>query len=317
MYELRLCVTKECNFKCTYCRPGGEGIYNDNDIMTVSEIEKCISFLVKEGFDSVRITGGEPFLRKDLIDIINTISNIKGINNVSMVTNGSILNKEIIKKLKNSNISSITVSLDTMDPIVFNNIVKVDCFDKIIQNIIFLREADINTRINMVVTKENIDMLPELMIFCSIYGVDIKLLDLNNNGLDNWEENYVDFDSIITNLRKKCVYEKIESVRGNVGTPMHIFNYGNYNVIIKDSKKGTCYIEDCKECEYYPCQTGVSSPIITHDGQIKFCNLGDVCDFNVLKLAKYEEQFNKFSRKYNGLFFLNKWDNKKREKSIC
>ena len=314
MYELRLCITKDCNFKCTYCRPGGEGIYNKNPNMEIDEIKKCIYLLSKEGFDSVRITGGEPFVRKDIVDVINAIGAIEGITNVSLVTNGSLLNYEIIQKLAASKLASITVSLDTFDRDKFKSIVNVDCFDKVIENIILLRSYQLKTRINMVLTAENMNHLAEIMEFCSKHTVDLKILDLNNNGLENWSKKYVDLTLITENLRKNCLKEDILLIRGNVGTPMSCFNFGNYNVIIKDSKKGTCYVEDCQNCKFYPCQTGVISPIITHDGYVKFCNLGDPADFNILKLSEaYKAKFDIFNQKFKALYFSDDWSNSVKE----
>ncbi len=313
MYELRLCVTKWCNFKCSYCRPGGEGVFNENPVMTIDEIESCINFMAQSGFDSVRITGGEPFLRVDLIDIINRIGNIEGITNVSMVTNASLITSELIEKLSQSKLNSITVSLDTMDRKEFEEIVHADCFDKVIENIIALSKTMIRTRINMVVTSKNVNMIPEVRKLCSEYSVDFKLLDLNNNGMDDWQEEYVDFSSLYKKLKKDCVEEEIQYVKGQTGTPMSILKYDNYAIILKDSKKGTCYVEKCKECNYYPCQTGVSSPIITHDGYLKFCNLGNLSHFNLLEVANKVTEYIQFDKEFKSMHFKNEWNYRKEE----
>lgn len=101
MSEIRLCVSKDCNFKCSYCNSGGEGIFTQNPPMTVKEIRDCVEFLTYMGVDSVRITGGEPFIRKDIIDIIKELRKIKKIKYISIVTMVVFLQKKKLKYLKN------------------------------------------------------------------------------------------------------------------------------------------------------------------------------------------------------------------------
>lgn len=309
MSEIRLCVSKDCNFKCSYCNSGGEGIFTQNPPMTVKEIRDCVEFLTYMGVDSVRITGGEPFIRKDIIDIIKELRKIKKIKYISIVTNGSLLTKEKIEILEKQGINNITVSLDTLDENEFKKIIGVEniTLNSILNNIILLSQSTINVRINMVVTKSTIKHLQNMIDFCNRYGIDLKLLDLNNLNLNDWKDNYVELASVKKKLEKQTKRIEYESVRGNYGTPMEILVFDNFKLIFKDSTDGTCYNSRCKSCKNYPCQTGISSFVVTHDGQIKLCELGKPYNFNLNILVKYFREYERMKEEFCNVTFQKLW----------
>ncbi|QKG81246.1 GTP 3',8-cyclase MoaA [Tenuifilum thalassicum] len=113
---LRISVTDRCNLRCVYCMPedGIEQIPH-NQILTFEEIVEITKLAVKNGFEKVRITGGEPLVRKGIVDLVKMIASIDGIMDFGMTTNGVLL-KPFAKPLFDAGLKRINVSLDTLDP---------------------------------------------------------------------------------------------------------------------------------------------------------------------------------------------------------
>ena len=121
--DLRISVTDRCNFRCPYCMPAE--IYGESyqflpksNILTFEEITRLANVFVSLGVSRIRITGGEPLLRKNLPLLINQLSSIKGISDLSLTTNGYLL-ENIAQELAESGLTRVTVSLDTLDPEIF------------------------------------------------------------------------------------------------------------------------------------------------------------------------------------------------------
>ncbi len=113
---IRISVTDRCNLRCIYCMPS-EGVreITHSEILTYEEIIRILSIATQLGIKKVRITGGEPLVRKGLPSLIKAISNIKGIEEISLTTNGVLL-KRFAKELKEAGLHRLNVSLDSMDP---------------------------------------------------------------------------------------------------------------------------------------------------------------------------------------------------------
>ena len=121
--DLRISVTDRCNFRCPYCMPAE--IYGESyqflpktNILTFEEITRLTNIFVSLGVSRVRVTGGEPLLRKQLPVLINQLSSINGISDLSLTTNGYLLGS-MAQGLADSGLSRVTVSLDTLDPEIF------------------------------------------------------------------------------------------------------------------------------------------------------------------------------------------------------
>ncbi len=119
---LRLSVTDRCNLRCSYCMPcdGVKWLKHDN-ILSYEEITEITSYLVKQGISRVRLTGGEPLVRKDIVTLVKMISAIEGITDLSMTTNGILL-PAMAADLKKAGLNRINISLDTLDSNVYQNI---------------------------------------------------------------------------------------------------------------------------------------------------------------------------------------------------
>jgi molybdenum cofactor biosynthesis protein A len=159
---LRLAVTDRCNLRCVYCMPR-EGIdwIPRKELMTYEEMLRLCSLLVSMGIQKMRITGGEPFVRKDMMHFISALKKIKGLHEISITTNG-ILTAPLIPELKRLGIHSINLSLDTLNRQRFFAITRRDAFDAVINTLFTALRYDMKVKINAVVMdgKNTDDILP-------------------------------------------------------------------------------------------------------------------------------------------------------------
>ncbi|MBS0010283.1 MAG: radical SAM protein [Bacteroidales bacterium] len=117
---LRISVTDRCNLRCRYCMPAeGIKLLSHKDILRFDEITDFVKIAVDMGVDKVRLTGGEPLVRKDLPVLVGMLAGIRGIKDFSMTSNGTLL-KELARPLAEAGMHRVNVSLDTMDPLKFS-----------------------------------------------------------------------------------------------------------------------------------------------------------------------------------------------------
>ncbi len=175
---LRLAVTDRCNLRCFYCMPA-EGIryMPKKELLTYEEMLRMVSLMAEMGISKVRITGGEPFVRKDLMYFLRQLRQIKGINEINITTNG-VLTTEHIPELKALGISSVNLSLDTFDRERFAAITRRDEFDQVKVCFEQLIAHQIPTKINAVVMdgKNTEDIIP-LAELGKDYPVSVRFIE--------------------------------------------------------------------------------------------------------------------------------------------
>ena len=175
---VRLAVTDRCNLRCFYCMPE-EGIryLPKRDVLSFEEIERLMSIFASLGITKVRLTGGEPFVRNDLMKLINRISEIPGIQELHLTTNG-VLTEPFIPDLKKLGIRSVNLSLDTLDRQRFKMITRRDEFDAVSSTLHSLLEHDISVKINAVVMDEkNIEDILPLVALTKSHRVDVRFIE--------------------------------------------------------------------------------------------------------------------------------------------
>lgn len=159
---LRLAVTDRCNLRCFYCMPA-EGVkyLPKKALLTFEEIERLVSLMASMGISKIRLTGGEPFVRNDLMQLIRRIVEIPGVRDLHITTNG-ILTAPHIPELKKLGIASVNLSLDTLNRERFRQITLRDEFDNTFRTLNLLLEHNIPVKINAVVMegKNTEDILP-------------------------------------------------------------------------------------------------------------------------------------------------------------
>lgn len=175
---VRLAVTDRCNLRCFYCMPE-EGIryLPKKHLLTFEEIERLISILASLGISKVRLTGGEPFVRNDLMKLINGISEIPGIQDLHLTTNG-VLTAPHVPELKKLGIASVNLSLDTLDKSRFHTITRRDELEPVMNTLSLLLEHEIPVKINAVVMDgKNIDDIVPLIELSKNNAVDIRFIE--------------------------------------------------------------------------------------------------------------------------------------------
>lgn len=273
--HLRVAVTPECNFNCVYCRVGGEGLPSNGILMNSGEILEVVRIASEIGFKHLKITGGEPTLRKDLFDIVAGCSSLESLEEVQLVTNGSALTKEYVQRLGDSGLDNITISLDAASRDGFRELTGGDKFEKVISGIYTAKEAGLPVTINSVIMQRNKDEIEGLIGIARKTGSRLKLLDymkVNGNG---WETEYFPFEQLRRDLEVRAEGVSWTYPPGGLGTPMPLFRINGIEVIVKDASIGTNYHETCKACMNYPCQDALISLRVTHDGKLKRCLIRD------------------------------------------
>lgn len=129
--DLRISVTDRCNFRCTYCMPreifGRDFEFLRRDeLLTFEEVARLARLFVQLGVEKIRLTGGEPLLRRDLERLVQMLSRIGGLQDLTLTTNGSLLTREKARALKEAGLNRITISLDSLDDEVFRTMNDVD-----------------------------------------------------------------------------------------------------------------------------------------------------------------------------------------------
>jgi len=161
MNYLRLAVTDRCNLRCTYCMPSqGLDWIPRNELMSYEEMLRLCSLFVKMGVEKIRITGGEPFVRRDLLSFLTEISRIQGLQQLTLTTNG-LLTADLVPHLKSIGIRTVNLSLDTLDKDRFIRISRRDGLDKVLGTLDALITNGIAVNINTVVM-ENLN-IPDII----------------------------------------------------------------------------------------------------------------------------------------------------------
>ncbi len=179
---LRISVTDRCNLRCTYCMPE-EGVKTTEkeEMMTVSEIYDFVKVSIKKGINKVRLTGGEPLIRKGIIDLVSKISSIEEIIDLSMTTNGILLDKFALDLAK-AGLDRVNISLDTMSPEKFKKITRGGNINKVFEGIEAAKKADLSPiKINCVVFKDkNEKDAKDVAKFCKQNNLNIRYIHQMN-----------------------------------------------------------------------------------------------------------------------------------------
>lgn len=132
---LRVSITDRCNLRCRYCMPEeGVASLDHDEIMSYEEIVDFVRTTVDFGIDKVRVTGGEPLVRRGVVGLIGELATIDGITDLSMTTNGTLL-PQFAQELRDAGLMRVNISLDTVDPRRFEHITRKDCLDQALAGI--------------------------------------------------------------------------------------------------------------------------------------------------------------------------------------
>jgi cyclic pyranopterin phosphate synthase len=182
--DLRISVTDRCNFRCTYCMPFDEYKWVERaEVLTFDEIERLARLLVRMGASQIRLTGGEPLVRRGLPTLIEKLKTIPGLKDLSLTTNGSLLG-ELAAPLRKAGLSRINVSLDTLREDRFRTITQRAELKPVLDGLTAAKAAGMNPiKINAVVIRGfNDDELLDLVEFGREHGFEVRFIEYMDVG---------------------------------------------------------------------------------------------------------------------------------------
>src|SRR5258706_1606800 len=185
--DLRISVTDRCNFRCTYCMPLDEYEWIDKkEILSFEEIARLARLFVQLGMEKVRLTGGEPLVRRNMEALIAKLAQIEGLKDLCLTTNGSLL-AEKAGALKAAGLRRINVSIDTLDPGKFRRMTKRGDLDKVLEGLFAAKAAGLAPiKINAVVERGvNDDDILDLVEFSRRHGFALRFIEYMDVGNSN------------------------------------------------------------------------------------------------------------------------------------
>lgn len=178
---LRISVTDRCNLRCTYCMPeDGIKLIDHSDILSFEEITDFTRLAVQNGITKVRLTGGEPLVRKGIVELVSMLSAINGLDDISMTTNGILLS-EYAADLKKAGLNRINISLDTVNPDNYCQITRNGDLAKVLEGIEAANQVGLQPiKINCVLLGQPDDETIQLRQFCEERGLKLRFIHQMN-----------------------------------------------------------------------------------------------------------------------------------------
>jgi len=207
--NLRVSVTQKCDKHCPYCHREGET--NPSTVMTVEEIVRIVRIAISLGISRVKLTGGEPLLRKEIVEIVWGINRVQGLKDLSITTNGTYM-KGLAKDLKKAGLNRVNVSLPTLDPDVYSDLMGGNLEDAI-EGVKAAVEAGLHpVKLNMLLLKNvNDGEIEKLIQFAAQTGTILQLIELEPINLSKkyYERYHLGLDEIEQKLKKLASETKI------------------------------------------------------------------------------------------------------------
>jgi len=202
---LRLSVTDRCDLRCTYCMPEGFKDFEEpEDWLTFDEVERVVAAFGRLGVKRVRLTGGEPLLRRNLPDLAARINNLPGIDDLSLSTNATQLDKHAVA-LKRAGVKRLNVSLDSLQPERVEKINGRPVLDKILAGLMAGKAAGFAPiKINMVAMRgENDDEIDSMVAFCLEHGFVLRMIEAMPMGDTGRNAHYLDLQPVKQRLQER------------------------------------------------------------------------------------------------------------------
>ena len=260
--NLRISVTDRCNFRCTYCMPADNVEFMDrSNLLSFEEIQRVAQIVSRMGINRLRLTGGEPLMRKNLPVLIKMLNEIDGIDDIAMTTNAYFL-KDQAQSLKDAGLKRLNVSLDALDPEKFRDVNRRDCLQSVLDGLDMARKVGFKSiKINAVAVRNFSETeIMGLIEMGRSEGFEIRFIEFMPLDSDKvWERDKVLFGHEIIDLIKEN-YELVP-----IDNSLEIGPASEYNFADGQGKVGII--------------TAVSNPFCDHcnrirmtaDGKLRTC----------------------------------------------
>lgn len=254
---LRISLTDNCNLRCFYCMPEEDYEFTPaSGLMQADEIETLAKIFVEQGVNKIRLTGGEPLVRKDAADIILRLSKLPV--QLTLTTNGSRLH-EFIGVLEEAKVHSLNISLDTLQPEKFQLITRRDQFEKVYQNIQLLLSKNFHVKVNMVVMKGlNENEINEFVAWTKYTPVHICFIEFMPFAGNRWTSNKVfTLNEILQVIMKEYEVERLQDEKNATAKGFKVAGHAGTFAIISTMSENFC--SSCNRIR------------LTADGKMKNC----------------------------------------------
>jgi cyclic pyranopterin phosphate synthase len=226
---LRLAVTDRCNLRCQYCMPAhGIDIVDRKELLTFKEMYRITRVLSELGVNKVRLTGGEPFVRKDFVKFLEMLDFNDLLDEINITTNGALIRKHI-KIIEGLKVKSINLSIDSLDKKKFAEITRRDVFDEVYETLELLENSTINLKLNIVVQSGiNTDELTDFVELTKEKNISVRFIEempFNGVGLKEGKEVW-DYTKILAEIEKK--YDAIEKLDDGKSSTSRNFKVNTY-----------------------------------------------------------------------------------------
>ena len=273
---LRISVTDLCNLRCKYCMPeSGVKSLCHSDILSIEEIVEIVKVASKNGIKKIRLTGGEPLVRRGFINLCKQISKIDEIEDIAITTNGVYL-KDMADELFENKVRRINFSLDTLIKEKYNDITRRNDFDKTMESLFYAIKKGFKVKINVVLIGGfNDDEIQDFVNLANDYDLEVRFIELMQIGeTANWSK-----DKFVSN---KIVLEKVPELEfdGVSGVAKIYKIKGQKGRIGLISPISCSFCEDCNRIR------------LTSDGKLKPClHSKDEINLKGLSREELEEVF--------------------------
>jgi len=275
---LRLSITDVCNYSCDYCLPNGYQCDNKKDFLSLSEIKHLVSSFSELGTKKIRLTGGEPTIRKDFVDCIKTIKKIPAIEQIAVTTNGYKLH-ENIKQWVDAGLTHLNISVDTLDARLFNELTGHNRLTEILKGINYALTLPLkNIKLNAVLLKNiNSHQFDDYANLLKNKKISIRFIELMQTGdnLDYFNQYHESAQVLKNYLFSNGWTEKIaEKNSGPAIEYVHPNYQGSFGVIAPYSKK---FCDSCNRLR------------VSSTGDFHLCLFGDQ-GYSIRELLQSESQ---------------------------
>ncbi|WP_445748696.1 GTP 3',8-cyclase MoaA [Polaribacter sp.] len=244
---VRLAVTDRCNLRCQYCMPAhGIDIVPREELLTFKEMYRLIRVLTELGVTKVRLTGGEPFVRKDFIQFLEMLSYNDLLKTINITTNGALISEYISTLEKLEKVKTINLSIDSLQRDKFAKITRRDVFPEVIKTFELLEKSSLNLKLNVVVQSGfNTDEICDFVKLTKDKNVAVRFIEempFNGKGQREMNENWT-FSKILNEIKSQFHITEIVSEKSSTSRNYHIENHKGSVGIIPAFTRTIC--NDC------------------------------------------------------------------------
>jgi molybdenum cofactor biosynthesis protein A len=229
MEYVRLAVTDRCNLRCQYCMPAqGIDIVPRQELLTFKEMYRLIRVLTELGVNKVRLTGGEPFVRKDFVGFLEMLSHNDLLEAINITTNGALISHHIDRIEKLGKVKDINLSIDSLSREKFAKITRRDAFPEVYKTLELLEKSSLNLKLNVVVQSGvNTDEIVDFARFTKDKKVAVRFIEempFNGKGQREMEENWT-FKRILEEIKTEFDVKEVVSEKSSTSRNYAIDNH--------------------------------------------------------------------------------------------